>query len=330
MSNGAACKVAIVDSGIDLNLYESHVVKYVEYAENAGNEGEYDSNGHGTLCTSAMLSVNPNLQLVVIKVLNEKNMCSDERLLRALNLLKDVDADIINLSLATHSTESFERYKKVVAELTDQGKVVIAATANGNKDSLLSGLDRTIGVYGNLFCAAKDFWYQKGNAVQCVADSLPYLYRGRHGEYELFGGNSKATAIFSGIVSLHMDELKACNFEEKEIILQSMAKRQSWVKGEICADPKMIEECNIEPVRDELYWKVAEVMAGKFAVGVEDIVNRSDKRLYEWGLTRYNAFDIVEALERETGTKLPYSKINFFWFGSLDALCNNIRMVKAV
>ena len=103
MGGALACRIAIIDSGIDLDFYENNVIKYVEYTEETGDESEYDSNGHGTLCCSTMLSINPAIQFVVIKILNEKNLCSDERLLRALNLLKDVDVDIINLSLSTYS-----------------------------------------------------------------------------------------------------------------------------------------------------------------------------------------------------------------------------------
>lgn len=328
MGDALACKIAIVDSGIDLDFYKNHVIKYVEYTENTGDESEYDSNGHGTLCCSTMLSINPDIQFVVIKILNEKNLCSDERLLRALNLLKDVDVDIINLSLSTYSMAFSEQYKKIVADLAAQGKVIIAAAANGNIDSLLSGLRGTIGIYGNLFESPDDYWYKKTDEVQCVANCVPYLYRGKRGQYELFGGNSKATAVFSGIVSLHWDKIKNCSFADKETFLEGLAKRQSWSKEDICLNPLSIKEYTVESVRDEIYLKVADIMAEKLKVGLSDVMNSKGKRLYEWGLTRYNVFGIVKAIEKEIGIKLTYSNINIFWFSSIDTLCNKIREAK--
>ena len=33
MGDALVCKIAIIDSGIDLDFYKNHVIKYVEYAE---------------------------------------------------------------------------------------------------------------------------------------------------------------------------------------------------------------------------------------------------------------------------------------------------------
>lgn len=322
------CKIALVDSGIDAELYEDQVIRYVEYTEDPNEEGEYDSTGHGTLCSSAMLSINPDIQFVVIKVLNEKNLCSDERLLKALTLLSDIDVNIINLSLSTCSGAFTEQYKKIITNLTDQGKVIVASTINGNKNSLLSELNGTIGIYGNLFERPQYYWYRKSNTVQCVANSVPHLYKGKHGQYELFGGNSKATAIFSGIVSLYWDQLKDCNFADKETFLEGLAMRRSWSAEEICLDPLSYNRHTLLSVRDWIYSKVSSVLSEQLKVELSDIVNPNGKRLYELGLTRYNAFNIIQSIEKEVGIKLNYSDVNIFWFGSIDTLCKNIREVK--
>lgn len=322
------CKIAILDSGIDLENYESHVMKYIEYTEEPDGENIYDSNGHGTLCCSVMLSVNSDIQFIIIKILNEKNLCSDERLIRALNYLKEVDVDIINLSLSTDSWESSDRYRKVIAELVDQGKVIVAATTNGNKDSLLSNLNGTIGIYGNLFNDPKDYWYQKGREVQCVANSMPYLYKGMQGQYEMFGGNSKATALFSGIVSLHWGEIKNCSWRDKECILERYAQKCLWTKEEIVIESQLSKEQIKNAAKDDIYIKVTDALAEQLNVSAKDVINPGCKHLYELGVTRYNAFEIVKAVEEETGINLPYSQINLSWFYSIDSLCNNIRIVK--
>lgn len=322
------CKIALVDSGIDAELYEDQVIRYVEYTEDPNVESEYDSTGHGTLCGSAMLSINPDIQFVALKVLNEKNICSDERLIKALTLLSDIDVNIINLSLSTCSWAFMEQYKKIIATLIEQGKVIIASTINGNKNSLLSGLNGTIGIYGNLFECPQYYWYCKSNIVQCVANAVPYLYKGKHGQYELFGGNSKATAIFSGIVSLYWEQLKDCNFEDKETFLEDLALRQSWSAEEICLDPLSYNRHTLLSVRDWIYSKVSSVLSEQLKVKLSDIVNPNGKRLYELGLTRYNAFNIIQSIEKEVGIKLNYSDVNIFWFASIDTLCKNIREVK--
>lgn len=324
------CKVALVDSGIDVNLYGDKVIRYIEYTEDPCVECEFDSNGHGTLCSSAMLSINPDIQFVVVKVLNENKLCSDERLLKALTLLSDIDINIINLSLSTSSLAFAEEYKQIIAKLTDQGKIIIASTVNGNVNSLLSELKGTIGIYGNLFECPKDFWYQRSNAVQCVANSVPQLLQGKHGQYELFGGNSKATAVFSGIVSLYWNQLKDCSFVEKEIFFEEAALRKSWAVEEICLDPLLYNKHKEKtvPVRDQIYLQVSSVLSEQLKVGLNNITKSKGKPLNELGLTRHNAINIIQAIENEIGIKLNYSYIDIFWFNSIDTLCQNIRKVK--
>ncbi|MCR5541244.1 MAG: S8 family serine peptidase [Ruminococcus sp.] len=323
-----SCKIALVDSGLDAELYEDKITRYVEFTDDPNGEDKFDSNGHGTLCGSAMLSINPDIQFVVIKVLKENNLCSDERLLKALALLRDIDVNIINLSLSTHSQEFTEQYKKVITDLNEQGKVIIASTVNGNKPTLLSELNGTIGIYGNLFERPKHYWYNKSNKIQCVANSVPYLLKGKHGKYELFGGNSKATAIFSGIVSLYWNQLKDCSLAEKETFLEGLALRQSWSEDEVCLDLLSNNSRKMSSAKDSLYSKVSSVLSKKLKVELSDIIDPNGKCLHELGLTRHNAIYVIQAIENEVGIKLNYSDVNMFWFYSLDSLCNNIREVK--
>lgn len=37
-ANDLTCKIAVLDSGIDLENYESHVMKYIEYTEKTDGE----------------------------------------------------------------------------------------------------------------------------------------------------------------------------------------------------------------------------------------------------------------------------------------------------
>src|SRR5699024_7307386 len=96
--------------------------------------------------------------------------------------------------------------------------------------------------------------------------AVPYLYKGKHGQYELFGGNSKATAIFSGIVSLYWEQLKDRNFEDKETFLEGLALRQSWSAEEICLNPLSYNRHTLPSVRDWIYSKVSSVLSDQLKV----------------------------------------------------------------
>lgn len=316
-----------MDSGVDLNLYGKHVVEYVDFCENIEAPFVCDTNGHGTLCCSTLLTVNPEVELFIIKVLNEQNKCSSERLLLALEYLLETDVNIINLSLSTNSSEHTDKYKVVINKLLTQGKIILAAVPNNREFSILANLDETIGVNGKMFLESNEFWFQKEQKVQCFADRTPYLVKGINGGYELFGGNSKATALFTGIVSKHWTEIENLSWYEKEQEIEKLAKRNVWEKEDV--DVEYILSIK-EPMRDDIiYKKVSQIVRGFLKVRKNEI---SGKHLYEFGITRYNAITLIQKIEEELSLQFDYSKVNLYWFYSVDSLFEYIMKegVKAV
>ncbi len=318
------CKVALVDSGIDINLYGKYIKEYIEFGQNTEDYFVCDANGHGTLCCSALLSVNPQVEIVAVKVLNEQNKCSSERLILALEQLIEMDINIINLSLATDSEQYVDKYQKVLNKLIQQGKVVLAATSNRKNTSTIAYLPETVGICGKIFAEKKEYWYHAKERLQCVANSTPALLKGLRGGYELFGGNSKATALFCGILSKYWETIRNISWNEKELLLEKYAYKTEWSEEEYEMD-YCPAETGLEAIRNEtIYQKLAEILIDELEISYQDVSNLHNKRLYEFGITRFNAITVIQRIENEFGVKIDYSKVNIFWFYSIDLLSQYI------
>lgn len=128
------CKIAIVDSGIDLTVHKN-IIGFVDFTKNNKEISNdiYDSNGHGTKCVSVISKVNPSVEFFVVKILNDQNRCDSKSLLEALKYLLDVDVNIINMSLATNDLTYYKEYSEICNQLYSQGKIIIAALSNNRK-----------------------------------------------------------------------------------------------------------------------------------------------------------------------------------------------------
>lgn len=300
-------RIALVDSTIDYNVHKKNLIDEYSFLPK-GNRNVV--NNHGTLCCSAILSINPLAEIYSIPVLNDDNQCLTETILEALNYLLDIDVDIINLSLSTSSVEYEKEYERYIKRLREQGKIVISSLANNHSISIPARLPEVIGVQGNLFVNEHEYWFNRTYQIQCVADSKPVLLRANHGEYQLFGGNSKATAIFSGIVSSMY--IYNC---ESELFLEKKANKNIWTE----VIPEEFEFNPIE-INEILYQRLKELVINVFEILDRDVDKIEQNRLYNCGLTKYNTIMLLKEIEREFRVEIDYKDVTIYWFYSLENL----------
>lgn len=318
------CKIALVDSGLDVNLYKNYITEFIDFGQNEEEPFIGDTNGHGTLCCSAILAVNPQVEIIAVKVLNEHNKCSSPNLILALEQLTDTNVDIINLSLSSDATEYLEDYRKVTDKLQRQNKVILAATSNRGNTSTIAGLPGTIGISGKMFEEKELYWYAAGKAIQCVANSTPLMLKGRNGQYELFGGSSKATALFGGFVSRFWPEVRDMTWDEKEKFFERRAARNNWQAAEFNQENTPSLRLPEEIRKSRLYQEIWHLLINELNITKADTGDLYRKRLYEFGITKTNAITIIQSIEKTFDIKIDYSKVNLYWFYSLDLLFRNV------
>lgn len=209
---GKIMNIAIIDSGINVNNKQIAHSILDGISICSGSElstSDYmDSNGHGTYCAEIITRICPHCKLIIVKILNSNNQGSSECLLRALKYLEDKDVDIINMSLSTYHNDFREKLQKVCERLHARGVVLVSSLANHAQSSYPAVFSSVLGVKGETFLGEREYIYCPDQSVQCIASSVPVLVNDLDGKYGFFGGNSKATAIITGILAelLRRDE----------------------------------------------------------------------------------------------------------------------------
>ena len=304
-------KIAIVDSGIDKELHSNKVIQHLDFIKE--NNGE--KNIHGNLCCSALLSINPDVEIYDIKILNRYNCCSINTLLEALEYIEKTDIDIINLSLASNTVGSPDEYIKLISRLSANGKIIIASLANNGTKSYPASLECVIGVDGSSFINNSTYWYNSSQEIQCIADGKPLLLKADCSRYEMFGGNSKATAIFTGIVSEYLKQNDSNDFQSIQTGLMKQAARNIWNHKKNDSPEYLVDSYN-KGMLNDLICLIKNVL--EIQISNDELMCGG----YEYipGLNRINTSTLIEKIEQFFGIHFDYSKIDIFWFHSIQNL----------
>ena len=119
--------VAILDSGIDKSnsLFDGRIVDLGLNLSTSG-EGIQDDNGHGTSVASVIVK-NSDAYLMPIKIANSEGKGTVLSLYLAIQAAIENQADIINVSLTTSSSDLLT---SIIHEATEKGIAVVAAAGN--------------------------------------------------------------------------------------------------------------------------------------------------------------------------------------------------------
>lgn len=201
--------VAIIDSGINTKIIpEKHIVGGTAFTYNSESDSVIettnfsDDNGHGTICAQAILRVNPNAKLYIIKILNQNKLSHSKALIAALNKLKNIDVKFINISLTSSNPTYHKQIEKMCKDLYKQNKILLSSCDNRNKDNNYPAILKTvIGVAGVNTSGIDVFYFDKTQEIQFGAYNKHLAFKSINNTYELHCGNSIACAFATGIAS---------------------------------------------------------------------------------------------------------------------------------
>lgn len=225
-------KVVLVDSGV--NMYHPYIEKNVSQAWKLdrkqkrliADKKQVDQTGHGTACASVIKKEYPNVDIISVKVFDDKSECNILDLEYALSSLLDSYADFINLSLTVGDKTDLSMLKFICQELVKQDKNLIVSLANHKRRSYPACFKECIGVRGSILEDVDALWFNPQKPIQCVVDSTPFLHCNLNNEYSMFGKcNSYAAAKLTGILAY---EKSIDNKRTIEDILKNKAINNKW------------------------------------------------------------------------------------------------------
>lgn len=212
--------MGIIDSGINKEALEADIIQKQLCLD---RDDARDVNGHGTMCTWIIKHmINQAVEFISAKIFHKELKAKEQQVYDALVFMMDMQVDIINMSLSISLSES-KRLYDLCKRLQGKGVILISSFANSGRNTLFENYDSIITVSGSSFFDGKKYWYNKNRAV---CDIEPVLACCNVDTYNFFGGNSKATALFTAIV-INSWNIKKGKFDLD--LVRECAQRNVWL-----------------------------------------------------------------------------------------------------
>lgn len=207
-------KVAILDSGIDLNAKE-FTNKIINLNLNYSNSGTpnsiIDDYGHGTNIASIIAQhTYSNVKLMPIKITNNEGKGSILSLYMGIESAIQNNANVINISLSCYSTKDSAIINAAIDKAVSKGIIVVTSAGNDNantKSYIPANNDNVFTISSvNKNLQKSKFSNYGDNVDYCMlGEGISCL--GLESNYATYSGTSYSTALFTSIVS----QLKACD-----------------------------------------------------------------------------------------------------------------------
>lgn len=204
-------RIAVLDTGIAKECVDDSVkLRKCIYFDHFDDrlviaDSKDDYNGHGTLCINTMKRICPDLEIYSVDMLGISGCTSNKVFLAALEYAETLDVDIISICASCVVNSHQEQLREVCQRISDSGKLIIASVENGKQISSIADFDTVIGVIGDVM-GGYSYTFNRNDEIQMKCDYLPHIVRGKNGLFSKFRGNSRATAIATGIVARFLAE----------------------------------------------------------------------------------------------------------------------------
>ncbi len=204
-------KIAVLDSGFAEETIDNRIVFkkqiYWDYlkGKTITNSNVTDYNGHGTACINTILSLCSGAEIYVIKILGISGNTSCKVLLEALQFVNELEIDLIVLAASIVNDNNYKDkvFDDILRQLKEKKRILIAAAQNGKEESAIASNRNVIGVKGMKNLGSL-FMFDRNSSIQMICDATPIFVRGRKGRWQLFNGNSKATAVAAGSIANYL------------------------------------------------------------------------------------------------------------------------------
>jgi subtilisin len=233
-SKGSGVKVAIIDTGIDMD--HEDLVGNIDFVNSkntiSSRKTIEDDNGHGTHVAgtiaaldnqSGVLGVAPDATLIVYKSLDRKGSGSGADISAAIDYAIAAGADVINMSLGSAVKD------QLISDAVDRAynAGVIVVCANGNENTAVSypaALDKTIAVSalkedtGVIMFDDSYSNFGPQTTVAAPGSNIGSTYK--DGGYVYMDGTSMASPHVAGVVALLIGAHGDLNHDQVVYLLQ--------------------------------------------------------------------------------------------------------------
>lgn len=321
-------KIAVIDTGVDMHDKEMiNNLKFDRKLQVENFEEKYknidDSISHGTLCAKTILSICNDALIYPVKIFDKHGKTNSWNLVDVLQKILNTDIDIINISASTTNCPYEKELNEVCKKLYEEGKIIVCSHHNGknNKSSIPTKFDTVIGVKGiDEVFKDKDYFYNKKNEVQVYGNSKERFLKFKGNIIE-FSRNSRAAAVFSGILANMIKENGYRTYKLEELIMQNSINNKSSYKYEKPQDIYYDEE------KTKIAKRLVLLINKEFAVREIDLNFLKEYSLLNTftGIGNHNAYEFLLKINEEFNINIDYRDIFIY---DLDYLNNIIEIIQ--
>ncbi len=243
---GAGIKVAVLDTGLDLNhpMFSGRLAPASEWKDFVDNDAtpqevSGSSYGHGTAVAGIILQAAPRATILPLRVLNSAGVGDTDKIAAAIDWAIQKDVKIINMSLGTNvqatAMQSWVGYALsrgiyVVASSGNSGDTNITFPAGDATSITYSGVNYSkyllsVGSMSNSWTRSSFSTY--GNSLELVASGEQIFTAFPDNQTGHATGTSFAAPQVSGVLAMAMSDTAAANHGN----MQQYISWTSWSMG---------------------------------------------------------------------------------------------------
>lgn len=313
-------KIAIIDSGIDINhdYLKENIVDGVSYTKKKDivvkGQDYQDEFGHGTACASIIKKYFDKVDFYVVKIVDKNGKSNMHLLEQALYDLIDIDIDIVSLSLSIINIkkEELKDLKQICDDIIGENKIIVSSLANGFVESYPACFENVIGVKATDLKIKDSFYYNKENIVQVCIDTDTCICCDLRNSYRFFrNSNSHANAKFTAYIARIMYNYNCISNDELEEYIMYECKKNGWDNLEKIQGRREIKlHSELYKYNDELLCKTKKIIENYLDIDDNSILYKEymfNKNL-DLGFEKFIV--LLSLIEKTFCIKLDYMKID--------------------
>lgn len=208
-------RIGVLDTGVcPTHPHVGKIVDGVTITVDGAIGGYDDSLGHGTAVAAVIHHLNPEADLVAVKIFDRKLATSLPVVIRAIDWCLEHDIQVINLSLGTLNPEHRSAFEEVVARAQAARALIVSALEMNGAAALPGSLAGVIGVVETDPSDGVEYRaYQRYGKLVYTAPPFPRDIPGVPREYNLKGVSFAVARVSARLAGGHLSRERASEFD---------------------------------------------------------------------------------------------------------------------
>lgn len=212
-TTGLGVRVGILDSGWDRSIANHRIAPGISFVDPTdelrflASADDHDRNGHGTTCTSVLLDVAPDCEVVPIRVFGHQIETSPDVLIAGIDWATAQGLPLLNVSLGTFRRDALRPLYGACQRARSRGTIIVAAARRTPHDWAYPAVfEPVIGVGAVMIADPYAVRYTPGAGVECALNAVNRNARGLEGRSVLVSGTSFAAPVVTGLIARWLED----------------------------------------------------------------------------------------------------------------------------